>query len=376
MNGDPGAVAAPWPLLPNRVSRFYRGGLLLDRFRGAPAPADTNEPEDWVGSATRAWTRPGDPATDEGLGKAEVAGRATSVVELLATDPVAVAGSPFAAIGGTTGVLVKLLDAAIRLPVHAHPTRHFARTHLGSAFGKAEAWIVLDTRQIPGEPPPHVRLGFRRPVGRDELGRWIDDEATEPLIDALHVRETRPGDVWFVPAGTPHAIGAGVFILEIQEPTDFSIVAETRGFPIDPEDAHLGLGWNLTLDAIDRHALTGDDLDALRGHELREGATGSGRAALLPAAAEPFFRAEWIRAAGGEAPWHDAAPGSDAPTLAIAVVIAGTGSVRTGGGQISVARGDAFAVEAAALPSLELASDDGLEVIVCRPGTTPPEPLP
>ncbi len=376
MNGDPRPIEAPWPLLPNRVSRFYRGGLLLDRFRGAPAPTDTNEPEDWVGSATRAWTRPGETATDEGLGNAQVAGRATSVADLLAAGPVAVAGSRLAAVGGTTGVLVKLLDAAIRLPVHAHPTRHFARTHLGSAFGKAEAWIVLDTRAIAGEPPPHVRLGFRRPVGREELGRWIDDEATESLLDALHVRETRPGDVWFVPAGTPHAIGAGVFILEIQEPTDFSIVAETRGFPIGPDDAHLGLGWNVTLDAIDRHALTSDDLDALRGHGLPEGTAGSARAALLPAAAEPFFRADWIRAEGAAAYWPDASTGPDQPTFAVAVVTAGTGSARTAGGQIGVSRGDAFAVTAAALPSLELTSDDGLEVIVCRPGTTSPEPLP
>ncbi|HEX7222024.1 MAG TPA: hypothetical protein VF231_02160, partial [Candidatus Limnocylindrales bacterium] len=173
----------PWPLLANRVSRFYRGGLLLDRFRDAEEPADTNEPEDWVGSATRAWTPPGEPPTDEGLGGAEVDGARRRIIDLVAADPETVAGPGLAAHPGTTGVLVKLLDAAIRLPVHAHPTRAFARQHLGSAFGKAEA--------------------------------WIDAESSEALLGALHIRETSAGDVWFVPAGTPHAIGAGVFILEV-----------------------------------------------------------------------------------------------------------------------------------------------------------------
>ena len=51
--------------------------------------------------------------------------------------------------GTSTGLLVKLLDAAERLPVHAHPDRAFAREAFDSPFGKTEAWIVLDTREAP-----------------------------------------------------------------------------------------------------------------------------------------------------------------------------------------------------------------------------------
>src|SRR3954468_20327932 len=65
-------IDRPWRLTPNRVSRFYRGGLLLDRFRGAADPSDTDQPEDWVGSVTRAWTAPGGTATDEGLSFADI----------------------------------------------------------------------------------------------------------------------------------------------------------------------------------------------------------------------------------------------------------------------------------------------------------------
>lgn len=363
----------PWPLRPNRVSRFYRGGMLLDRFRDAEDPADTSEPEDWVGSATRAWTPPGEPPTDEGLGDAEIDGARRRIADLVAADPEAVAGPGLAAHPGRTGILVKLLDAAIRLPVHAHPTRAFARRHLASAFGKAEAWIVLGTRRIEGEPPPHVRLGFRGSVGRDELQAWIDDESSEALLGALHVRETSAGDVWFVPAGTPHAIGAGVFILEIQEPTDFSIVAETGGFPIDRHAAHLGLGWDATLDAIDRRGMTDRDVDDLRGAH-RPVASGRGweRIALLPSEADPFFSADRVRIAGGPAlPFA-----GDGGAFAVAVVTEGTGTAGTKDGRrLHVRRGEAFAVPAISLASLELEADEPLEVIVCRPGTTPPEPV-
>jgi mannose-6-phosphate isomerase len=65
-----------------------------------------------------------------------------------------------------------------------------------------------------------------------------------------------PGDVLFVPAGVPHAIGAGALVVELQEPTDFSIVCEWDGFPIRAEDAHLGLGWDRALGALDLSAFT------------------------------------------------------------------------------------------------------------------------
>jgi mannose-6-phosphate isomerase len=339
----------PWRLLPNRIPRFYRGGRLLDAFRGALHPVDTDRPEDWLGSATRAWTPPGEGPTDEGLGSAEVDDAARRVADVLRADPIGVAGPELAGLG-TTGILVKLLDAGIRLPVHLHPTRAFARERLDSPFGKAEAWIVLATRDVPGEPPPHVRLGFRREVGRDELRGWVEGEDTEALLDALHESPTAAGDVWFVPPGTPHAIGAGVFILEVQEPTDFSIVLETAGFPIRHEDAHLGLGWQVMLDAVDRRALGAAEFAALH----------ATRAEGLPAAAEPFFRVDRIRFAAGET-------GSPSPPdrFTVGVVVEGSGAVRTVAGEIDLVRGDAFAVPASAAPGLEIATSDGVEILAC-----------
>jgi mannose-6-phosphate isomerase len=354
----------PWRLPPNRVERFYLGGALLDRFRDAPLPADSRQPEDWVGSATRAWSTPGAPATDDGLGEAEIGGRRERIADLLAADPAAVAGTDLvAAAGPTLGVLVKLLDAGVRLPVHGHPDRAFARSHLGSFFGKAEAWLIQATRDVGDPAAAGVWIGFRRDLGRSELIDLIEGQDTDALLAAMHHRSTRPGDAWFIPPGVPHAIGAGVFMVEIEEPSDFSIVAETRGIPIEPADAHLGLGWEVAVDAFDR---TGHDdawLGALRHDGRRPATNGPGwrREPLTDSPADPYFRAERLTVEGSAtSPFDQAA-------FLVGVVTGGGGRIRAGSGELDVKIGDTFAVPAAALVGLELESAGRLELIACLP---------
>ncbi|HEY7591113.1 MAG TPA: class I mannose-6-phosphate isomerase [Candidatus Limnocylindrales bacterium] len=355
------ADLGPWALVENRVERFYRGGALLERFRNnAGDAADGNRPEDWLGSATRSWSPPGIARTDEGLSRAVTRDGDRRIVDLLADDPAGIAGADLvAAAGVTTGLLVKLLDAAIRLPVHAHPTRDFARRNLASYFGKTEAWIVLATREVPGEPAPSVRIGFRRDVGREALRRIIDEERSDELLAAMHVRQTGPGDVWLVPAGTPHAIGAGIFLVELQEPSDFSIVAETRGFPIDRENAHLGLGWDVMIDAFDAADHPETWIDGLRA-TLPKAAPGRAPVSLLPEAAAPFFRAFRVDARGRIRPGFE-------PAFLVGVVVEGRGVVRTPSGSLDVRRGSTFAVPARGVPELELESSDGLGIIACLP---------
>jgi mannose-6-phosphate isomerase len=360
----------PWRLPPNRVSRFYRGGALLERFRagvlgpdGAPHE-DGTRPEDWVGSATAAWSPPGSPATGEGLCVAEIDGRMHRIVDLLETDPWAVAGRELvAAAGTTTGLLVKLLDTAVRLPVHAHPSRGFARRWLRSWFGKAEAWIVVSTREAGDPEGPVVRIGFRRDVGREELIDLIADERTSDLLDAMHVRPTAPGDVWFIPHGVPHAIGAGVFMVEIEEPTDFSIVAETADVPIHPAAAHLGLGWEVAVDAFDRAGHDESWLDGLRQDGRRAAEAGDGWTwePLLDTAADPYFRAGRLAVRGR------AGPELGPPAYLVGVVTRGRGAVHAGVGDLQVRAGETFAIPAAALATVEIDAPDGLEVIVCLP---------
>jgi mannose-6-phosphate isomerase len=248
------------------VYRFYRGGALIDRLRGEPEE-DGDFPEDWVGSVTRA-SNPGRDEPEAGLSRLADGRLLKDVVD---ADPEH---------WGTPQVLVKLLDPAMRLPVHAHPSRAFAREHLGSELGKTEAWIVVATRA----PEAEVWLGLRDAAGPAQYRGWIESQDTEALLGSLNRIPVTTGDVLFVPAGVPHAIGAGALIVELQEPTDFSVVCEWSGFPISADDAHLGLGWDCALEALDLRAFAptrGLPPEACAFFEVDDRAEPAGRFAVL-----------------------------------------------------------------------------------------------
>jgi mannose-6-phosphate isomerase len=299
------------------VYRFYRGGALLASFRGEQE-GDGPYPEDWLGSVTEA-SNPGRDEPGAGLTRLDD-GRLLR--DVIAADPVSWLGlANVDRFGATTALLVKLLDAAERLPVHAHPSRAFAREHLGSRLGKTEAWLVVATREDAAE----VFVGLREPVERSVYRHWIERQDVEALRSSLNRVEVRAGDLVYVPAGSPHAIGAGVLIAELQEATDFSIVCEWTGFPIEPADAHLGLGWDTALAAL--------DLD--RHEPVRE----------LPPEAAAFF-------------WADEEGAARAGRFAVLLVLEGEGEIE---GQ-RARRGDAFAVPACA-GALDVSS--GLRLLRC-----------
>ena len=106
-----------------------------------------------MGSCTRAGNDDPDGHA-QGLSSVDLAGGGTiTLAELVEALPEEMVGADFAGRWGPiTGVLVKLLSPAGQVPLHAHPTRAWARRHLGSPFGKTEAWILLDTPGDGAEP--------------------------------------------------------------------------------------------------------------------------------------------------------------------------------------------------------------------------------
>ncbi|HYM51289.1 MAG TPA: class I mannose-6-phosphate isomerase [Candidatus Limnocylindrales bacterium] len=317
----------PVRLAPNQPRHFYRGGAALARFRGLPQ-ASPFTPEDWVGSTVSRFG-----TDDVGLTRLDD-GR--FLRDALAADPLPFLGAAhLARSGADPGVLVKLLDPGQRIPVHAHPDRAFAARHLGLGHGKTEAWIVLEVR----DPDACVYLGFRESVRREDLRTWVREQDVARLLGALNGMPVAPGSAFFVPAGVPHAIGAGLLLLELQEPTDLSVLMEWKDLAVDGRaDGHLGLGFDLALECVDRSALRGDRLESLwRG---RRSAPAEGIERVFPAPVDAFFRAEWIGV--------DPAVELD-PAYAILVVLSGAGSlIPDGSPAVRVHRGDTLLIPFAA----------------------------
>jgi mannose-6-phosphate isomerase len=240
-------------LPPHRVWRTYQGGRSLDALAGVAAPVDSHFPEDWVASTTRA-INAGREQLREGISAAVVAGRTHDFAALLAADPEYFLGAAHVAkFGPHPQLLVKLLDPSIRLHFQAHPTADFARRFLHSPSGKTEAYHILGAR--PGVSP-YIYLGFQRPPSREQLRRMIETQdiaALEACFDKIPVN---PGDTYIVPGGVPHALGEGLLLVEVQEPSDLVVRFEfERGGYVLPEAARfMGRGLEFCLEVFDYSA--------------------------------------------------------------------------------------------------------------------------
>src|SRR5262249_36649027 len=146
--------------------------------------------------------------------------------DAIEADPDAFLGPAHTArFGSDTALLVKLLDAGQRLPAHFHPDGAFAGSRLGLAHGKTEAWLIVETP----DDGASIWLGFRDDVEADVLMEWVERQSVNEMLGALNEVGVEGGDCVFVPAGLPHAIGEGIFLVELQEPADLSILMEWTG---------------------------------------------------------------------------------------------------------------------------------------------------
>lgn len=333
----------PVVMPPNRLAHFYLGGEAITRLRQVPAPADRS-PEEWLASTT---TRHGDASIGlSSLPDGRLLRDAVQAEPEVWTGRSAAPGGP-----GDVGVLVKLLDAGQRLPVHVHPSREFATDHLGSCYGKTEAWYVVET----ADPAAQVYLGFREDVPADDLLRAVEAQDSAWMLERMHAIPVQPGDVILVPAGTAHAIGAGIFLVEIQEPTDFSLLLEWTDFAT-VDDAFLGLDQGQWVSMVQHTATPADTVAALSRHVDTQRRAGE-LVPLLPAAADPFFRADLLAPASGSAVTVPAG-------FAVVVTLAGAGSLTCSDGDLTMSSGDVLAVPHAT-GDWQLQGD--VTAVLCRP---------
>lgn len=221
----------------NRVWRTYPGGMKLDQMAEFDNPKDSHFPEDWIGSTTRAVNKGREKLLEEGLSKVKIDDETITLKSLCEKDPVAVLGKQhFEKYGATTQFLLKFLDSAIRLHIQCHPTIPFAQKYLNSNSGKTEAYIILGIREEVSEP--YIFMGFQNPPAKEDFKRMIEQQDEEAILACFEKIPIKPGNVFMVPGGMPHAIGEGVFMIEVMEPTDFAVRIEfERGGYVLPEES-------------------------------------------------------------------------------------------------------------------------------------------
>lgn len=105
--------------------------------------------------------------------------------------------------------LVKLIDTGDELSVQVHPGDEYARAHENSS-GKTECWLILASERRAG-----IYLGLKPGVSREMFLKGLEKKADMSLF--LNFYEVSPGEFFYVPAGTIHAIGRGILMAEVQQ---------------------------------------------------------------------------------------------------------------------------------------------------------------
>ena len=247
-NGIGQKLADAYRIATNRVWRSYLGGRTLDCISGITNPQDSHFPEDWLLSDTLARNVGREQFAEEGISLLkEPDGTLIPFTRLLADYPQELLGQAHCqALGHRAGFLLKYLDAAIRLHIQCHPSVPFARRFLNSDCGKTEGYYILGVRP---ECEGYLYLGFQRAPSPAQFKEAVAAQDTAAILGAFDKIPVRRGDCFIVPGGVPHAIGEGVFMVEMMEPTDFAVRVEfERGGYVLPEAARfMGRGIDFAM---------------------------------------------------------------------------------------------------------------------------------
>jgi mannose-6-phosphate isomerase len=218
--------------------------------------------------------------------------------------------------GADFPLLAKFIDAADRLSIQVHPDDAYAHQHEAATgfHGKTEAWYILSAAS-----GATVIFGLARPSSRAEVAAAVAAGQVADLVRRLAVKA---GDVIFVPAGTVHAIEAGIVLFEIQQKSDLTY----RVYDYGRRDAATGQPRALHLDkALDVMDFVPAPRAAIPPLEL-----GAGRVLLV--ACPLFALEEWIVSSAQS-------PATDPGTFQILTVLDGAGTLQAAGSAIPLERG-------------------------------------
>ena len=143
--------------------------------------------------------------------------------------------------GNNFPLLIKFIDAKEALSIQVHPNDTLAKERHNS-FGKTEMWYVMQA-----EAEGNLIVGFNKNTSKEEYIKHLEEKK---LLEILNQEKVQQGDVYFIPTGRIHAIGAGVLLAEIQQTSDITYRVYDWG-RLDDKGNSRELHTELALDAID-----------------------------------------------------------------------------------------------------------------------------
>ncbi len=194
---------------PLQLERFLSprlwGGKRLESFLNLKEPFDADEP---LGESWQVYAK-------NRIKNGSLAGR--TLEEAAQEYGAALLGaSSVARYGLMVPLLAKFIDAADKLSIQVHPDDAYAREHEAESghLGKSEAWVILEA-----DPDAEIIWGFKDALGEAEVREAVRAGRLTPHLNHVPIKA---GDVVYNPAGTVHAIGAGILLFEIQESSDLT----------------------------------------------------------------------------------------------------------------------------------------------------------
>ena len=201
--------------------------------------------------------------------------KGTSLQALIEQAPESLLGrAVYKRFGTDFPLLIKFIDAAQDLSIQVHPDDALAKARHNS-FGKTEMWYIMEA-----DTDASIIIGFNKNVSREEYQAHLADKTLSQL---LHFEKVSHGDMFFIPAGKIHAIGAGVLLAEIQQTSDITY----RVYDFDRKDKngnYRELHTELALDAIDF-----EQKDDFRKSYAKAENT------VNPAVASPYFTTDYLK---------------------------------------------------------------------------------
>ncbi|GAA4881089.1 mannose-6-phosphate isomerase, class I [Paenibacillus vulneris] len=221
---------------------------------------------------------------------------------------------------GRFPLLIKLLDCQDDLSVQVHPNDHYDRLPQGE-LGKTEMWYILDAK-----PGAKIIYGLNDGVTREQLAQAIEENR---ILDCLREIPVEAGDSFYIPAGTVHALGAGILVAEIQQNSDstYRLYDYNRlGLDGKPRELHIE-------DSLNVIAYEGSGSSYMK-TEL------AGANQWLTLARSPFFITEKGKV---EQAW---ALQTTTESFVIHIICDGTGTIQWADGELAVKPGECYLIPA------------------------------